>query len=81
MINTAVAERTNNKPLPVAYNVVIGVDALKQKKESSVVEVQNSVEFRQLLKIGIYKSLCAEGIISRRRLMQLIQMQRNKELW
>lgn len=66
-------------PPPVTYNVVIGVDALKQKKESIAIEIRNGAEFRQSLKTGIYKSLCAEGIISSRSLMQLIHMQRSKK--
>ncbi|MDD6280063.1 MAG: hypothetical protein PUA81_09805 [Oscillospiraceae bacterium] len=48
---------------------------MKQTKNNPTVDVQNTAGFGQMLKIGIYKSLCAEGIISSRCLMELLRLQ------
>lgn len=77
MMNTAIATRTNNMPLSVTYNVAIGVGRLKQTNKAAAAEVQSTAAFGQTLKIGIYKSLCEQGIISNHCLMQLMQMQRS----
>ena len=77
MMNTAVAERTSNLSLSVTYNVAIGVGRLKQTNKDTAAEVQSTAAFGQSLKIGIYKSLRNQGIISNHALMQLMQMQRS----
>ena len=77
MMNTAIATRTNNIPLSVTYNVAIGVGRLKQTNKDTAAEVQSTAAFGQSLKIGIYKSLRNQGIISNHALMQLMQMQRS----
>lgn len=63
-------------PLPVTYNMTMGVDKMEQPQKNITVEAQDPAALRQALKIGIYKSLCAQGLISSRCLMQLMQMQR-----
>ncbi|MBQ8297330.1 MAG: hypothetical protein IJX77_06065 [Ruminococcus sp.] len=49
---------------------------MEQPQKNITVEAQDPAALRQALKIGIYKSLCAQGLISSRCLMQLMQMQR-----
>ena len=78
MMNTAVATRTDNLPLSVTYNVAMGAGRLKQTNKAAA-EMQSIAAFGQSLKIGIYKSLCEQGIISNYCLMQLIQMQRSQK--
>ena len=75
MMNTAISERTGNIPLLVTYNVTMEAGILKQTNNNPAVDVQNRAGFGQMLKIGIYKSLCAEGIISSRCLMELLSLQ------
>lgn len=75
MMNTAISERTGNIPLLVTYNVTMEAGILKQTKNNPTVDMQNTAGFGQMLKIGIYKSLCAEGIISSRCLMELLRLQ------
>jgi hypothetical protein len=41
--------------------------------------VQNAAKFGNMLKVGMYKSLCEQGIISSHTLMKLMQMQRREE--
>ena len=77
MMNTAVAERTSNLSLSVTYNVALGAGRLKQTNKDTAAEVQSTAAFGQSLKIGIYKSLRNQGIISNHALMQLMQMQRS----
>lgn len=67
-------------PLCFTYNVAIGVGILKQTKQSIFTGMQNTAEFSKMLKIGIYKSLCKQGIISDYSLMQLIQIQRSEKV-
>ena len=76
MMNTAVAERTSNLSLSVTYNVALGAGRLKQTKKSTFIEATNAAQFCSMLKTGIYRSLCEQGIISDHTLMQLMQMQR-----
>lgn len=66
-----------NISIPVTYNVNIGVGRMKnnQTKETAV-EASNQAEFRTLIKIGIYKSLYSEGIISYAQLMALMENQK-----
>ena len=75
MMNIAISERTGNIPLLVTYNVTMEAGILKQTKNNPTVDVQNTAGFGQMLKIGIYKSLCEEGIISSRCLMELLRLQ------
>ena len=66
-----------NISILVTYNVNIGVGRMKnnQTKETAV-EASNQAEFRTLIKIGIYKSLYSEGIISYAQLMALMENQK-----
>ncbi|MBQ9110259.1 MAG: hypothetical protein IJY06_02675 [Oscillospiraceae bacterium] len=49
---------------------------MKQTNKDNAAQVQSTAAFRQSLKIGIYKSLRNQGMISNHALMQLMQMQR-----
>ncbi len=66
-----------NISIPVTYNVNIGVGRMKnnQTKETAV-EASNKAEFRTLIKIGVYKSLYSEGVISYSQLMALMEKQK-----
>ena len=77
MMNTAIPARTSKMPLSVTYHLAIGVDRLKQTNKETSAQVQSTAAFRQSLKIGIYKSLRNQGMISNHALMQLMQMQRS----
>lgn len=74
-----ISERTGNIPLFVTYNVTMEAGILKQTNNTAV-DVHNTAKFGQMLKTGIYKSLCAEGIISNRCLMELLRLQGSEKL-
>ena len=78
MMNTAI--KTGNIPFIFAYDVEIGVDTMNKTNKNISIEVQNAAEFGNTLKVGIYKSLCEQGIISSHTLMKLMQMQRREKL-
>ena len=68
---------TKNISISVTYNVNMGVDRMKKNQtKNTAIETSNQPEFRTLIKIGIYKSLYSEGVISYTQLMTLMEKQK-----
>lgn len=68
---------TKNISIPVTYNVNMGVGRMKNNQTGeTAIEASNQAEFRTLIKIGVYKSLYSEGVISYAQLMALMEKQK-----
>lgn len=68
---------TKNISIPVTYNVNMGVGRMKNNQTGeTVIEASNQTEFKTLIKIGVYKSLYSEGVISYSQLMALMEKQK-----
>ncbi|MDE5772241.1 MAG: hypothetical protein K2N27_03570 [Ruminococcus sp.] len=68
---------TKNISIPVTYNVNMGVGRMKNNQiKETAIEASNQAEFKTLIKIGVYKSLYSEGVISYSQLMALMEKQK-----
>lgn len=68
---------TKNISIPVTYNVNMGVGRMKNNQTGeTVIEASNQAEFKTLIKIGIYKSLYSDGVISEAQFMELMKKQK-----
>lgn len=63
--------------ISVTYNVKKGVDTMETEKIDEInLQMLDWSKLKKELKIGIYKSMCAEGVITQSELMSLINMQK-----
>ena len=63
--------------ISVTYNVKKGVDTMETEKIDEInLQMLDWSKLKKELKIGIYKSMCTEGVITQSELMSLINMQK-----
>jgi len=54
---------------------------MEEQQKNIGIETEQQAKFFELLKDGIYKSLCAEGIINQNILMQLLENKEGEAKW
>lgn len=63
--------------ISVTYNVKKGVDTMETEKIDEInLQMLDWSKLKKELKIGIYKSMCTESVITQSELMSLINMQK-----
>lgn len=71
-------QTTENIPISITYNVNnMGVGRMEKKQtNTTVLKASNQSAFNTLIKVGIYKSMCSENLISQAQLKRLIENQK-----
>ena len=65
-------ETKKNISISVTYNVNIGVDRMNNHTDETAIEASNQTKFENNIKVGIYKSMHSDGVMSKTELIRFI---------